>query len=99
MNIDTFAERRRRISSTIQLGFEPNEYYSNILPLTTWIPGRRAEDKLHTQHCLEASAKFQLIPTVSQLGLNWNTDSSSQHLIGHVMTHSGVLHAVLVTIP
>ena len=26
-----------------------------ILPLATWTPGRGAEDKLHKQHCLEAS--------------------------------------------
>ena len=31
--------------------------------LTTWTPGRGTEDKLHKQHCLEASVKFQL---------NWN---------------------------
>ena len=27
----------------------------------TWTPGRGVEDKLHKQHCLEGSAKFQLI--------------------------------------
>ena len=37
-----------------------------VMPCT-WTPGRGAEDKLHKQHCLEASAEFQLILTLSEL--------------------------------
>ena len=38
-----------------------------LLPLGHLDPWQRREDKLHEQHCLEASAKFQLILTLSEL--------------------------------
>ena len=42
----------------------PSEYSYHY---ATWASGRGAEDKLHKQHCIQASAEFQLIPTLSRL--------------------------------
>ena len=38
----------------------------------TWTPGGGAENKLQKPHCLEASAKFQLILTFTELPLHYN---------------------------
>ena len=49
----------------IQLGFKPKTFW--ILVRCSRTPGRGVEDKLHIHHCLEASAEFQLILTLSDL--------------------------------
>ena len=59
-----------------------------LLPLSHLDPlGRGAEDKLHKQHCPEASAEFQLIITLSRL--DW-TEGLVEHatITGPVVTHS-----------
>ena len=46
----------------IQLGFETKTFWILVRRF-----GREAEDKLHKQNYLEASAEFQLILTLSEL--------------------------------
>ena len=82
-------------NSTIQLG--PSEQYSNILLLNHLHPWQRSRRQA-TYTALPRG--LSQIPTHyhSELGLNWNTGSTSQHLKDPVMTLSDILLAVLVTI-
>ena len=61
----------REKKSGIQLGFEPKTFWILVRHThhwTTWMDSARgAEDLLHKQDCLQASAEFQLILTLSEL--------------------------------
>ena len=61
-------------NSRIQLGFEPKTFWILVrrsYHWATWTPGRRAEDKPHKQHFLEASAEFQLTLTLREWNPGW----------------------------
>ena len=75
---DVFAERVRNKSAKKKIrdpaGIQTQDLLNTSQTLTikplgplTEVHGRGAEDKLHKQHCLEASAEFQLILTPSKL--------------------------------
>ena len=69
MNLDVFAEEVGNKSTTNNPGSlnpKTSGYSSQMLLAATWTPGTEAKDKLHNKHCLEASAKFQLILCLSQ---------------------------------
>ena len=66
---DVFAERMRNKSKIRDpAGIQAQDLLNTsqtLLPLSHLDPGRGAEDKLHKQHCLEDSAEFQPILTLS----------------------------------
>ena len=62
-----FLPREQEIYPNLGSSWDSNPYSYHY---ATWTPGRGAEDKLHKQHCLEASAEFQLIFTLSRLENN-----------------------------
>ena len=68
LTVITYTAYRKK--SGVQLGFEPRTFWILVRCSYHWaagILGRGVEDRLHKQHCLEASAEFQLIFTLSEL--------------------------------
>ena len=76
----------------IQLGFKPKTFW--ILVRCSRTPGRGVEDKLHIHHCLEASAEFQLILTLSDLDFFFPWIYFSLSLSKNISIHERLLSLI-----